>query len=114
IMIDLGKMAVASGIAIEAVKKSLMTLGPFAIPAGLALIAVGSAFASGAGKIGKSMGSGVSSGSSSYGSSVTNQDYSQFRGALYNNDKQAVELTIKGNNLVGAMKINQTRNTRLG
>ena len=41
--IQIGKIAVSTGLAIEGIKKSLETLGPFAIPAGLALIAIGTA-----------------------------------------------------------------------
>jgi hypothetical protein len=113
IMVDLGKMAVASGIAIEAVKKSLMTLGPFAIPAGLALIAIGSVFASSASKIGKSMGSSTSAGSGSYGSSISstaNAMPNHFQGA-YSNDNTVV-FEIEGDKLRGVLDKIDRKNKR--
>lgn len=114
ILVDLGKMAVASGIAIEAVKAALTTLGPFAIPAGLALIAIGSVFKSGASKLGKSMGSGggASGYSSNSVSSSSNAMPNYFQGAYSNNNKVVFE--IEGSKLKGVLdrtnrKDNRTR-----
>ncbi len=113
ILINLGKMAFGVGIGIESIKKALVTLqGPIAIAAGVAAIALGSAFKSGASKLGNSMGSGGTS-SSSYTSSATSNQNMVPRGAYYNNDRQVVDVKIKGNNLVGSLNINQNRNTRI-
>lgn len=112
IMVELGGMAIKSGIAIEAVKKALTTLsGPVAIAAGIGLVAIGSAFKAGASKLGNSMGSG--SGGYASSSVSSNADYSQFRGALYNNDKQTVELVLKNSELRGAIQYGNNRNNRL-
>lgn len=117
IMVDLGKMAIQSGITIEAVKTALSTLGGFgAIAAGAALVAVGSAFRAGASRLSNSMRPGagsVATSSSGYGSQI-NPDYSQWRGAYYNNDRQKVEFEIAGNKLKGVLNINDTRDKRLG
>jgi len=67
ILIQVGKMAVAVGIGIVAIKTALESLNPvIAIAAGAALIALGSYFSSKSKSIGKSMGG--SGGSSSTGS----------------------------------------------
>lgn len=115
IMIELGQMAIAAGIGIESVKKALLTLqGPIAIAAGVALVTIGSVFKSGASKLGNSMGSGSVGSGASYSSITRSPDYSQFRGALYNNEKQVVELKLKNTELTGAIKLNNNRNNRLG
>jgi len=116
IMVQLGQMTLAAAAGIQGVQIALKSLNPYAaLAAGAALIAIGSAFKAGASKLGKSMGSGSSnayaSGHSNSGPS--DQNYIP-RGAYYNNDKQKVEFTIKGNSLVGAMAVNQNRNNRLG
>src|SRR5690606_23881932 len=108
--VNVGKQMMAFGAAALGLQK-LLTNPYLAIAAGAALVALGSLASA---SVSKTISSGTSGGGSSYSSSVNNQDYSQFRGAMYTNDKQAVELTIKGNNLVGAININQNRNKRLG
>ena len=120
---SLGKIAIEEGImvagmgkALAAAVAALKSLNPYvAIAAGAALVAIGAAFTASSAKLGNSMSSGGSMAStSSYGSSITSNPGALPRGAYYNNDKQQVELTIKGNNLVGAIAINQNRNNRLG
>lgn len=116
ILKQLGKMAIQTGVGIEAVKKALQTLqGPIAIAAGVALVALGSAFSAGAANLGKSMGS--ASGGGYQSSSLSgNGGYNGelWRGALYNNDKQVVEFEIAGNKLKGVLNINDKRDKRLG
>src|SRR5690606_37171285 len=108
--VSVGKQMMAFGAAALGLQQLIKN--PYlALAAGAALVALGSLASA---SVSKTISSGTSGGGSSYSSSVNNQDYTQFRGALYNNDKQAVELTIKGNNLVGALNINQNRNKRLG
>lgn len=115
ILVKLGEMAVAAGLGIKGVQLALKSLNPYiAIAAGAALIAIGSAFSAGASKLGNSMSSNAGSSSSSYTSSATSNQNMVPRGAYYNNDKQVVDLKIKGNNLVGSLNINQNRNNRLG
>lgn len=64
ILVDLGKMAIATGVGLLAVKLALETLGGVgAIAAGIALVAIGSSFAKGAGGLGSSMGGNTASGS---------------------------------------------------
>jgi len=113
ILINLGKMAFGVGIGIESIKKALVTLqGPIAIAAGVAAIALGSAFKSGASKLGNSMGSGGTS-SSSYTSSATSNQNMVPRGAYYNNDKKIVQLELRNSKLVGAVSLENNRNTRI-
>ncbi len=115
IMVQLGTMALMVGFGVEQIKKSLLTLnGAVAIAAGVGLIALGAAFSYGASRLGKSMGSSSSGGNTSYSSGINSSNGNFPRGAYYNNDKQVVEVKIKGNNLVGAVNINQNRNNRLG
>ncbi|WP_313266514.1 hypothetical protein [Sphingobacterium sp.] len=113
IMVQLGKMAIKTGLGLEAVKRALESLNPYvAIAAGVALVAIGSAFSSGAKNLGGSMGSGGYSGGYSANTS-SSYDYSQFRGALYNNDRQTMTVKIQGPDLVGSIDINNNRNNRL-
>jgi TP901 family phage tail tape measure protein len=64
--IQMGKLVLANGIAIEAIKEALTSLsGPLAIAAGIALIAIGSAVKAGAANIGKGKGKGGSGGGQS-------------------------------------------------
>lgn len=113
VLTELGKMAIQTGIGIKAIQLALKSLNPYvAIAAGVALVALGSAFKSGASNLGSSMGSGGSS--SGYANSVNSTQNAFPRGSYYNNDRQEVELKIKGNNLVGSLNINNNRNNRLG
>lgn len=116
ILKQLGKMAIQTGVGIEAVKKALQTLqGPIAIAAGVALVALGSAFSAGATNLGKSMGSASGGGyQSSSLSSSSGYNGELWRGALYNNDKQVVELKLHNTELRGALNLENNRNKRLG
>lgn len=114
IMVELGTMAIKTGIGIKAIKTALETLQwQVALGAGLALVALGSAFKSGAGKLGKSMGSGGASGYSSNSvSSSSNAMPNYFQGAYSNNNTVVFE--IEGSKLKGVLdrtnrKDNRTR-----
>ena len=114
IMVQLGQMVIVTGKAIEAVKAALSNLGGIgAIAAGVALIAIGSLFRSGAGKLSRSMGSGggYSSAPSMQNSQPTlgNSDY---RGAYRDDFK--VEFKIGSNELVGVLDTANQRRNRLG
>lgn len=118
LLATLGSLAVSVGkqmMAFGAAALGLQTLikNPFtAIAAGAALVALGS-FASAS--VSKTVSSATSGGGSSYSSTSSSAiDRSQFRGALYNNDKQVVELVLKNTQLSGAITLNNNRNNRLG
>ncbi|WP_312697159.1 tape measure protein [Sphingobacterium mizutaii] len=113
VLTELGKMAIQTGIGIKAIQLALKSLNPYvAIAAGVALVALGSAFKSGASSLANG-GAGNANSSAYTGSSQSIQNAFP-RGSYYNNDKQVVDLKIKGNNLVGSLNINQNRNNRLG
>ncbi len=113
ILIELGKMAIKTGAGILAVKIALKSLNPYvAIAAGAGLIAIGAAFSSSARNLGTSMGSGGYSGG--YSANISSSsDYSEFRGARYDNSRQVVQLELKNGNLMGAIKWGEERNNRL-
>lgn len=109
-MKSIGEQMIALGTAGIAVKSFISN--PFlAVAAGAALVALGS-FASSS--IGSQASNFNGTNSSSYGGSINSSQSFMPRGAYYNNDKQVVDLKIKGNNLVGSLNINQNRNNRLG
>ena len=96
----------------RAVKAALTTLGPFAIPAGLALIAIGSAFKTGASKLGGSMGSGGASGYSGNSvSSSSNAMPNHFQGAYSKNNTVVFE--IEGEKLKGVLDRTNRKNSRV-
>lgn len=113
-LIQLGELAIATGVGILAVNTSLQTLNPYvAIAAGVALVALGAAFASGANKIGSSGGSqssvsgqGVSSSSSGF-SSVSSSS------SGYSGDGTVV-FEIQGTSLIGVLEKTRNQNNRLG
>lgn len=111
ILVQLGEMAIKTGVGILAVQTALKTLNPFvAIAAGAALVAIGSAFSLGAKGLGSSSGGGYASSSSSAQSSFVND---RNTGRYYNNDKQEVTLKLKGGDLIGAFDYSNNRNNRL-
>jgi len=118
ILVNLGKMAIQVGIGIKAVKTALQSLNPVAaIAAGVGLIALGSAFKSGASKLasgsgGSSSGSGsIGGGGSSFGSSTprsnTNSGGGGFSGGT-------VVFEIAGQKLIGVLSNTLERNRALG
>jgi tape measure domain-containing protein len=75
VMIDLGKLAISTGVGILAIKTALKSLNPYvAIAAGAALVALGSIVKGSANNLGSSMGSGSGGGGSV--STGTGADYS--------------------------------------
>lgn len=106
--VSIGKQMMAFGAAALGLKQLIKN--PYlAIAAGAALIALGSIASSSVSNTISNAGSG------GYASSSvsSNADYSQFRGALYNNDKQTVELVLKNSELRGAIQYGNNRNNRL-
>ena len=111
-LIQLGELAIATGIGILAVKTALQSLNPYvAIAAGVALVAIGSAFTSGANKIGSSGGSSSVSGQGSSGGSSFSSG-SSYSGGASGNGKVVFE--IRGTSLIGVLRNTQDSNTRLG
>lgn len=112
LMVSLGEMAIKAGAGILAVQIGLKTLNPFvALAAGAALVAIGSAFSSGAKNL-----AGAGSGGG-YSQSATGSQYNSIgdrnTGKLFNNDKQVVELRLKNGELTGAINLANKRNDRL-
>lgn len=106
--VSVGKQMMAFGAAALGLQQLIKN--PYlAIAAGAALIALGSiASSSVSNTISNASGGGYASSSVS-----STADYSQFRGALYNNDKQTVELLLKNGELRGAIQYGNNRNNRL-
>lgn len=111
-LIQLGELAIATGVGILAVKTALQSLNPYvAIAAGVALVAIGSAFTSGANKIGSSGGTSSVSGQGSSGGSSFSSG-SSYSGGVSGNGKVVFE--IRGTSLIGVLRNTQDSNTRLG
>jgi len=88
-----------------------MITNPYlALAAGAALVALGSFAAS---SVGKTVNSVSNGGYSSSSGAFQQNDYNNFRGSLFDNNRQVVDLRIKGNDLVGSFNINNNRNNRL-
>ena len=115
-MIQLGTMAIGIGATIEKIKLALTSLsGVGAIAAGVALVALGSAFKAGAAKIGGS--SGGSAGGGGSVSSNTNT-FSPSGGGSFSSSSgggmQNVVFEIQGTKLVGVLSNTLARNRNLG
>lgn len=115
ILVSLGKMVTQVGAGLLAVELGLKNLNPFvALAAGAALIAIGSAFKKGTGNLSNSMGSGGGYSGAGAGSAQYSSPYeSSNRGALYNNQRQVVELKLKNGELTDAISWGNNRNDRL-
>jgi hypothetical protein len=114
ILAQLGEMAIAVGIGLDAIKKALSTLNPIvAIAAGAALVALGSMFSAGARKLSQSIGG--SSGGYSSAPSLRNTEPSygpsEYRGPY--RDDFTVEFKIGSNELVGVLDTAEQRRKRL-
>ncbi|QIY92246.1 tape measure protein [Chryseobacterium gallinarum] len=106
VMIDLGKMAISTGIGLLAITTALKSLNPYvAIAAGAALVALGSIVKGSVSKLGSNMSGGGSGGSVSTG---TGANYS---GSTYSSNYSTggsggggeVTFRISGSDLVGAL-----------
>lgn len=112
-LVQLGELAISTGIGILAVQTALETLNPYvAIAAGVALVAIGSAFKSGASNIGSTGGSsgsvsGQGSRASFGGSSFSSGSSGGFGGGQ-------VVFKIAGQDLIGVLSNTQEFNARLG
>lgn len=113
-MIQLGTMAIGIGATIEKIKLALTSLsGVGAIAAGVALVALGSAFKAGAAKIGGSSGGsagGGQTGSSNFSGSTGGGNF----GASSGGGMQNVVFEIQGTKLVGVLSNTLARNRNLG
>jgi hypothetical protein len=123
VMVDLGKMAIATGVGILGVKLALKSLNPaVAIAGGVALVALGSVFASKAGGLSNSMGSGGGSGNSGSSGALTNSGGNSFRGSQSSgfggNSTSggfgSVVFEISGQSLIGVLGNALDKNKRLG
>jgi hypothetical protein len=123
ILMDLGKMAISTGIGILAIQTALKSLNPYvAIGAGVALIALGSTIK---GSV-KSLGGGASStssatsGGSGLSSGSTGADYSSpaspgnFSSGLTSSGSSTVVFEISGTSLIGVLSNTLDKNNRLG
>jgi hypothetical protein len=113
---QLGTLAIGVGIGIKKIKLALATLNPaVAIGAGVALVALGSAFSAGAAKIGSSSGGsaggggGVSSNTNTFSPSGGSSFSSSSGGGMQN-----VVFEIQGTKLVGVLSNTLQRNRNLG
>jgi hypothetical protein len=113
ILIEIGKMAISVGVGLLGIKAALKTLNPYAaIGAGVALIALGSFFASKSSSIGNSMGGGGKASSSS-GAGANNQSFSS-SGFSSNQGGGTVVFEISGQKLIGVLSNTINANKRLG
>jgi len=112
ILTQLGQLAISTGVGILAVKKALTTLNPYvAIAAGVALVAIGSAFSSKANSIGSS---GGGSGSVSTGASVSSPTSSTSSSGSSGFTSGTVVFEISGQSLIGVLSNTLDKNKRLG
>jgi hypothetical protein len=113
ILIEIGKMAISVGVGLLGIKAALKTLNPYAaIGAGVALIALGSFFASKSSSIGNSMGGGGKASSSS-GAGANNQSFSS-SGFSGGGGGGTVVFEISGQKLIGVLSNTINANRRLG
>lgn len=113
ILIEIGKMAISIGVGLLGIKSALKTLNPYAaIGAGVALIALGSFFASKSSSIGNSMGGGGRASNSS-GAGANNQSFSS-SGFSSNQGSGTVVFEISGQKLIGVLSNTINANKRLG
>ena len=116
ILVSLGEMVVELGTGLLIAKLALKSLNPFiAIAGGAALIAIGSAFASGSRKLSQSMssgGGGYSSAPSMRSSEVTPaRPQGEFRDS-YQSFPSKIELVAKGSDLGAVIDMNNNKRNR--
>jgi hypothetical protein len=114
ILIEIGKMAISVGVGLLGIKAALKTLNPYAaIGAGVALIALGSFFASKSSSIGNSMGGGGGRASGSSGAGANNQSFTS-SGFSGGGGGGTVVFEISGQKLIGVLSNTINANRRLG
>jgi hypothetical protein len=117
IMSELGKLLIKTGVGILAAKLALKSLNPYlAIAGGIALVAAGAAFSSGASNLSNSIGGG--SGGSSGGSISSGSSYSSpasySGGSTSTFNGGTVVFEISGQSLIGVLSNTLDKNKRLG
>lgn len=118
VLVELGKMAITTGIGILAIQTALKSLNPYvAIAAGVALVALGSAVKGGV----KNLGSSASSGAgSSTGNISTGASYNSPASSTSSNTGTSsfgggkVVFEISGQKLIGVLSNTLDANTKLG
>ncbi len=114
VLVQLGQLAIQTGVGILAVKTALKSLNPaVAIAAGVALIALGSAFKGKAAKIGNSGGSSGGGGGST-GGDYTSPASSVSTGGGSGFTNGSVVFEISGTSLIGVLSNSLDKNSRLG
>jgi len=113
ILIEMGKMAIQIGVGMIAIKAGLKSLNPaVVVGAGVALIALGSFFASKSASIGSSIGGGGSS--SSTGAGANNSSFTSSGFSSSGNSGGTVVFEIAGQKLIGVLSNTINANKRLG
>lgn len=113
--IQLGEIAIAAGIGIEAIKKTFETMNPVAaIAAGVGLIALGSLIKGAVKNLGSNMGRTASGGASSYQTTTPAYGPSEYRGPYRDEWAGNVTFKIGNNELVGVLEQANKRNNRIG
>jgi tetratricopeptide (TPR) repeat protein len=114
VLISLGQLAIETGVGILAVQIALQSLNPYvAIAAGIALVAIGSAFSSGSKNIGSNNFGGSSVGGQGSRSSSSGS-FSTSGGANFSGGGGTVVFEIQGQKLVGVLRNTLNSNARLG
>lgn len=114
VLVQLGQLAIQTGVGILGVKLALKTLNPAAaIGAGVALVAIGSAFSSGASSL-SGRGGGGGSRSVSGGNSVSSPSSSTSTSGASGFSGGTVVFEISGQSLIGVLSNTLDKNRRLG
>jgi hypothetical protein len=113
LLVDLGKMAIQTGVGLLGIKTALKSLNPaVAIAAGVALVALGSAFSKSASGISNSIGGGGSIGNAG-GSSSSGSPSSSFSSFSAQSNNEVV-FRIAGSDLLGVLRRAEGNEQRLG
>lgn len=121
IMMDLGKLAIKTGLGVLAIQTALKSLNPYvAIAAGAALVALGALVKGSVSQLGGSSGTGSSSGSgssggfsTSTGASSSGQSYSSSLTPAGTNGNNEYVFRIAGTDLVSVLERQGYKNIRL-
>jgi len=116
ILVQLGKLAIATGIGLKKIKLSLASLNPaVAIGAGIALVALGSAFSAKASAISSNIGASGGGGGGDFSSAGTNQSFSSTPNIASSGTSGGnFVFEIAGTKLIGVLKNTLDRNKALG